>query len=335
MNRRTSQLSRFFELYPFFLSLAFWGQTLVCGVVLCFAFLWIERVTLQIFPVSEYEEEHSHEHISLHHEDQELIPHDAPEWQIVKSYSQEDLDAFRVNYEQIIDEYRHEIAQKNQELSPKKSVEWIYFPSSKKPFLANLGGVKDLEILIKSEILQKKDVHFLLELYYEPDTSRGRFQPKTNSLQLFNLKSAPENEIVSVFVHELGHYIDLTFLEKKRFYDISDVFYNFSWKGTKVLKPGLVQADFVSGYAMTNKYEDFAETFIYYVMYNSDFVQKAQKSTILQKKYDFFHEEIFPGGEFQGTNFRIPSENVKNYYWDITKIPFSLKNFLEYFQKWI
>jgi len=304
------------------------------GVVLCFAFLWIERVVWQVFPET-VEEEHQHEHISVHQKEEELIPHDAPDGQIVKSYSQEELDILRINYEQIIDEYRQEIAQKNLELTPKKSVQWIYFPHSQKSFLANLNGVQDLEILIKSEILQKKDVHFLLELYYEPDTSRGRFVPKTNSLQLFNLKSAPENEIVSVFVHELGHYIDITFLEKKRFYDISDVFYNFSWKGTKVLKPWLVQADFVSGYAMTNKYEDFAETFIYYVMYNNDFYEKAKKSAILQKKYDFFHEEIFPDGEFQGTNFRNPSENIKNYYWDITKIPFSLKNFLEYFQKWI
>jgi hypothetical protein len=40
--------------------------------------------------------------------------------------------------------------------------------------------------------------------------------------------------------------VDLYFLEKKVFTDLSDYFYNISWESTKVLKAGQKQNDFVS-----------------------------------------------------------------------------------------
>jgi hypothetical protein len=61
--------------------------------------------------------------------------------------------------------------------------------------------------------------------------------------------------------------------------------------------------DFVSGYAMTNKYEDFAETFTYFVMHNQDFLTKSQDSDILAQKYNFFSEYVFPDNSFVGTSF--------------------------------
>lgn len=100
-------------------------------------------------------------------------------------------------------------------------------------------------------------------------------------------------ELLSVNMHEFAHYVDLYFLQKEVLQDISNYFYEISWDGVKVLKPQLTQTDFVSGYAMTNKYEDFAESFLYYVIHNNHFQQKAQKSHILQKKYDFFTQYIF------------------------------------------
>jgi len=44
---------------------------------------------------------------------------------------------------------------------------------------------------------------------------------------------------------------------------------------------------------MTNKYEDFAESFTYYILHNKDFQEKAQKSKLLQKKYDYFNIFLF------------------------------------------
>jgi hypothetical protein len=93
---------------------------------------------------------------------------------------------------------------------------------------------------------------------------------------------------MSVAIHEFAHYVDLYFLEKKVITDISNYYYKLSWESTRILKADQKQQDFVSGYAMTNKYEDFAESFTYYLLHNKAFKIKAEKSLILQEKYDFF-----------------------------------------------
>jgi hypothetical protein len=54
---------------------------------------------------------------------------------------------------------------------------------------------------------------------------------------------------------------------------------------------------------MTNKYEDFAESFVYYVLHNADFQKKSQESDILKRKYDFFKEKIFIQNAFFQTDF--------------------------------
>jgi len=154
---------------------------------------------------------------------------------------------------------------------------------------------------------------------------------KEKTIYMFWCKYQEKEEILSVFIHEFWHYIDLYFLEKKLIKDISDDFYNISWKKTKVIKAWLSEKDFVSGYAMTNKYEDFAETFIYFILHNKDFLEKTKKSEILEEKYNFLISYIFKSGEFQDSDF---SENnkVNDYYWDTTKIKVNSKNFLDYLQ---
>lgn len=79
---------------------------------------------------------------------------------------------------------------------------------------------------------------------------------------------------------------------------------------------------------MTNQYEDFAESFTYYVLFNQDFYQKAQKSVFLKEKYNFFSREVFVKNEFQNTNFA--KENSISHPWDTTKIPYFLEKFLKY-----
>jgi hypothetical protein len=82
-------------------------------------------------------------------------------------------------------------------------------------------------------------------------------------------------------------------LNSKNTNDLSDEFYNISWLSTKTLRSGQSQADFVSGYAMTNKYEDFAESLTYYIIANRDFLEKSEKSEKLQNKYNFFENKLF------------------------------------------
>ena len=90
-------------------------------------------------------------------------------------------------------------------------------------------------------------------------------------------------------------------------------------------------SDFVSGYAATNVYEDFAETALFYMLHNDDFVLKSYESEILEQKYNFFRDEVFINQEFQNTDFS--TWELEDYYRDITKIDFSLENFLDYLRK--
>jgi hypothetical protein len=61
--------------------------------------------------------------------------------------------------------------------------------------------------------------------------------------------------------------------------------------------------DFLSGYALTNKYEDFAESFTFYVFHNEDFRSRAQKNLMIARKYNFFRKYVFINTEFADTSF--------------------------------
>lgn len=156
-----------------------------------------------------------------------------------------------------------------------------------------------------------------------------RWKMSNKSVKLFWALKMSDREFLSVFIHEFAHYIDIYFLEKKVIKDLSEYFYEISWESSKVIKPWQKQEDFVSWYAMTNKYEDFAETFTYYVLHNKDFYTKSKKSEILQKKYDFFKNNVFIKNEFYNLDIKEEKE-IKNYYRDITKINYNLENFLHY-----
>ena len=141
-----------------------------------------------------------------------------------------------------------------------------------------------------------------------------------------------EAESLSVTIHEFWHFLDLYILEKKVTKDISDFFYEISWINTTTLKPSMEQKDFVSGYSMTNKYEDFAESFTYYILHNNDFYEKSLLSETLKKKYDFFSDYIFRNDEFKTNSYKTINY-ISDYYRDITKIEYSLQNFLQYLKK--
>lgn len=161
-----------------------------------------------------------------------------------------------------------------------------------------------------------------------------RWNMKNKTIRLYWLEDINYTEVLSVWVHEFSHYLDLYILDNRGWIDISNDFYNISWESTKVLKAWLNQNDFVSWYSMTNKYEDFAESFTYYVLHNNDFYSKAKKSDILMSKYNFFKNSVFSNWEFITNDFKKVSK-VEDYYRDITKIDYYLENFLQYLKKWI
>jgi hypothetical protein len=82
---------------------------------------------------------------------------------------------------------------------------------------------------------------------------------------------------------------------------------------------------------MTNQFEDFAESYIYYILHNSDFYEKSRDQLTLARKYNFFRDKVFSDGVYSDSNFSI-DEPILSYYWDITKLGFDMKKFLQYTQ---
>jgi len=217
--------------------------------------------------------------------------------------------------------------QKELELNSASKVKIVYFPESFEKELEWTSKLNLIWNLILSAPFKDKFLEFKIELYKNKADVRWKMKDKT--IKIFWVNDLSDEEFLWVFIHELAHYLDLYFLEKKVFRDISDIFYNISWDNTKIVKKWLWLKDFVSGYAMTNKYEDFAESFVYYVLHNKDFLNKTKNSNILKEKYDFFWKYIFRNSEFIGTDFS-PDQIILDYYRDITKINFLKKNFLNY-----
>lgn len=214
----------------------------------------------------------------------------------------------------------------------KNKINYIFnfYPDSIKTKYSNYEEL--FESILLSSFFENKISSIEISMYDDKFDVRWKMQSK--EIKLFWLNQIEEDELTSVFIHELSHYIDLYYFDKINSNDLSDKFYDISWNSTYVIKKWQLQKDFVSGYAMTNKYEDFAEACTYYLLHNDDFKLKAEKSALLQKKYDFFSRYLFKNKEFIWTDF---SENnkIEDYYWDITKIKIKTNNFLQYLENTI
>jgi hypothetical protein len=187
-----------------------------------------------------------------------------------------------------------------------------------------------LESSLFDNVFKEKISWIETYLYEEKWDVRGKM--KNRAIHMFAPEALKKSEFLSVYVHELGHYIDIYILEKDVIWDDSDNFYNISWKSVKTLKSWAKWEDFVSGYAMTNKYEDFAESFTYYVLHNKAFLKKAETNSHLAEKYRFFSKYVFIDRQFKDSSFAF-DEKIKDYYWDITKIKVNYNKFLQYTKK--
>lgn len=189
-------------------------------------------------------------------------------------------------------------------------------------------GILD-SFLNYSEI--EKDVDYLdVMLYKVISDVRGRMQKRT--VRLFGIYKMDLPEYLAVGIHEFAHFYDLYVLKKVNWVDLSDDFYKISWDNVTVIKANSEKKDFVSGYAMTNQYEDFAETYTYYVLHNKDFQEKMKNSVVLKSKYNFFKNNIFNNETFSDVELSLWQE-IKDYYRDTTKIEYSLEFFLQYLKK--
>lgn len=147
-----------------------------------------------------------------------------------------------------------------------------------------------------------------------------------------DLPQRTKEEFTAVLIHELGHIIDLGGLRgtpqsgRSEFQDgaipifeddPSLDFYRISWQSSFEKKDAARLADFVSGYAEHDVFEDFSETLLFYRLHGTTFRALAVQNPILQQKYDFFKNSVFAGEEFDGG-----TENVQDWEqpWDVTKL---------------
>ncbi|MFH0879394.1 MAG: hypothetical protein V2A34_06745, partial [Lentisphaerota bacterium] len=177
-------------------------------------------------------------------------------------------------------------------------------------------------------------------LDYRPDAQRG-LGGQTMVILRANL---PQNEITAVLIHEIGHNVDLGLLEAptqngvaSTFHDgdipvlegdSSLAFYRINWDSNSALKRTASNLDFVSGYAMSDPFEDFAETYVFYVLHNADFRALTAGSDALAKKYAFMRDAVFSGKEFATGNANA-IQNLNRRSWDVTVLPYDLEQFLD------
>lgn len=175
-----------------------------------------------------------------------------------------------------------------------------------------------------------------LTLYFADTGRRGLGGGNTIILRCQNVT---DEELVGVLVHEMGHIMDTGTMEgtpsagKSSFKDGSKPIYNndpsldfyrLSWSTDTSMKLNATKYDFVSGYAMTDPFEDFSESYAYYVLHGNEFRKLVQENEILQKKYEFLKNRVFDGKEYFNGNDEVEAEKR---HFDVTVLPYDLNRF--------
>jgi len=152
-----------------------------------------------------------------------------------------------------------------------------------------------------------------------------------SNIMIVRLGDVDKEEAAAVAIHELGHVVDLglmkgssympsSFKDGNRIIPVDDPslgFYQISWRNEKDRRSN-VREDYVSGYAMTDPFEDFAESFIYYVLHGEHFKMLAENNTTLARKYEFLQSKVFDGQEFTGLTEKTIGRYTSYRPWDAT-----------------
>ncbi len=146
--------------------------------------------------------------------------------------------------------------------------------------------------------------------------------------------NVPDSEFMALIIHECGHLADLGGLrghDRKQptaFYDgttaiygddRSVAFYSISWLSPRMMQPNMDDSDFVSGYAKTDPFEDFAESYAYYALQQEEFSKLAENNAILKAKYDFMEQVVFAEVPALASGKHIRGKRAP---WDVTKLPY-------------
>ena len=208
------------------------------------------------------------------------------------------------------------------------------------PQVATLHPVVDKEDIhynhrvIADQVLRlmpKRCVPVLQNFYVRYDNPEHRGLGGKSTMILTG--NVSDQEFRALFVHEFGHLMDLgclvgspaagrtAFLDNKEQIwknDPSVKFYELSWTNAKLHRKGITDEDFVSGYAAWDPFEDFSESFAYYILHREVFAKRATKSSVLAAKYLWFQQNL-PNMPMVATSNAKRDSSVP---WDITKLAY-------------
>ena len=106
-------------------------------------------------------------------------------------------------------------------------------------------------------------------------------------------------------IHELGHVIDFNGIQGS-YDETSAIWKNLDEERKETFKvnfeynPSAAETPegFIDLYSTANEGENFAQHFMYYILYAQEFRKKAENDSLLKKKYNFFKNNLFEGKEY-------------------------------------
>lgn len=167
------------------------------------------------------------------------------------------------------------------------------------------------------------------------DDQAGRWSAGYTTIKINTQKIPTTREFREVLAHEFWHIIDLSLLTgnnrtlDRSFTefdkvirptdDLSLPFYQISRLSESTRKRAASYKDFVSGYAMKNIYEDFAESQNLRFNHNLLFQELANHNDVVKQKYLFF-KNLYTNQRFDDNPDSVALVNLDERPWDSTKI---------------
>ncbi len=143
-----------------------------------------------------------------------------------------------------------------------------------------------------------------------------------------------DTEFIALLTHECAHVIHANLLgtgnaPQSMFRDGNEIFYEdsaavafwkISWVKQNVKRDDARDADFISGYAKSDAFEDFAETFAAYVLQRDMLRTRAENNAALAAKLQWmeFNLPLAEGVLGSGT------ATLDGVPWDVTRVPFAV-----------
>jgi len=224
--------------------------------------------TQLIFPNHTHEEKYVEPGLNSHYHDIDYDHYDSFQWA-----SQNELDATikKLIYENYSKKYSDD---------EKKKVGFRFIPSSLEESI-KYSYLPIAEVFFYNRKILSKIQDITLLLYKNQFHTRGRM--KDGNIHMYNPESLSDSEFLWVLIHEFWHYYDIHSLKWNAFWDVSQNFYDISWKSVTTIKPWMTSSDFVSGYSMTNQYAIKVDIYLHIWFTNS--ISSAFNSIRISRAY--------------------------------------------------